>query len=173
MYYVLPLLSKYNMKAVFSVVGSFCDKATAENDPNPNYSYMSWKDCKDAFTSGRVEIACHSDNFHTLGERKGTKRKYNENYDDYRSAFISDTLSFLDKIKTNSEIIPVTYTYPYGLISDESKQFIKACGFKVSFGVEEKQNYITKDNDCLYGLNRYNRKSGISTEDFMKNALDI
>lgn len=172
MHYVLPLLSKYNMKAVFSVVGTFCDKATAENDPNPNYSYMSWQDCKDAFISGRVEIACHSDNLHTLGERKGTQKKYNENYDEYRSVFMSDTLSFLDKIKTNSEIIPNTYAYPYGLISEESLQLVKACGFKVSLGVEEKQNYITKDEDCLYGLNRYNRTSGISTEDFMKKALD-
>lgn len=172
MYYVLPLLSKYNMKAVFAVVGTFCDKAESENDPNPNYSYMSWQDCKDAYTSGRVEIACHSDNLHTLGERKGAKRKYNESYDEYRSVFMSDTLSFIDKIKSKSEIIPNTYVYPYGAISDDSMQLVKACGFKVSFSVEEKLNYITKDEECLYRLNRYNRESGVSTEDFMKKALD-
>lgn len=172
MYYVLPLLSKYNMKAVFAVVGAFCDKATAENDPNPNYSYMSWKDCKDAYTSGRVEIACHSDNFHTIAKRVGSKRMGNESYDEYRSAFMSDTLSFMDKIKANCEIVPNTYVYPYGAITDDSTQFVKACGFKVSFGVEEKMNYISKDEDCLYRLNRYNRASGISTEDFMKKALD-
>lgn len=171
-HYVIPLLSKYNMKAVFAVVGTFCDKATEENNPNPNYSYMSWQDCKDAYISGRVEIACHSDNFHTTGERRGSKKMDNESYDEYRAVFMSDTLNFLDKIKTNSEIIPNTYVYPYGLISDESLQLVKACGFKVSFGVEEKQNYITKDEECLYGLNRYNRPSGISTEEFMKKALD-
>lgn len=171
-HYVIPLLSKYNMKAVFAVVGTFCDKATEENNPNPNYSYMSWQDCKDAYISGRVEIACHSDNFHTTGERMGSKKMDNESYDEYRAVFMSDTLNFLDKIKTNSEIIPNTYVYPYGLISDESLQLVKACGFKVSFGVEEKQNYITKDEECLYSLNRYNRPSGISTEEFMKKALD-
>ncbi len=170
--YVIPLLSKYNMKAVFSVVGTLCDKAEEENDPNPNYSYMSWSDCKEAYTSGRVEIACHSDDFHTLGNRFGAKKISNESYDEYRSAFMSDTLNFLDKIKSKSEIIPNTYVYPYGGISEESLQFVKACGFKVSFGVEEKQNYITKDEECLYCLNRYNRPSGISTEEFMKKALD-
>lgn len=171
--YVIPLLSKYNMKAVFAVVGTFCDKAEEENDPNPNYSYMSWKDCKEAYTSGRVEIACHSDNLHTIGERMGAKKKANESYDDYRAVFMTDTLNFLDKIKTKSEIIPNTYVYPYGAVSEESLQLVKACGFKVSFSVEEKQNYITKDKECLYRLNRYNRPSGISTEEFMKTALDI
>ena len=171
MYYVLPLLSKYNMKAVFAVVGTFCDKATEENNHNPNYSYMSWQDCKDAFISGRVEIACHSDNLHTIGKRYGTHKKSNESYEEYRSIFMSDTLNFLDKIKANSEIVPNTYVYPYGSISEESTRLIKACGFKVSFGVEEKPNYITKDEDCLFGLNRFNRPSGISTEDFMKNVL--
>lgn len=171
--YVIPLLSKYNMKAVFGVVGTFCDKATEENKPNPNYSYMSWNDCKEAYISGRVEIACHSDNFHTLGQRTGAKKMESENYDDYRAVFMSDTLNFLNKIKTNSEIIPNTYVYPYGAISEESLQLVKACGFKVSLGVEEKQNYITKDKECLYRLNRYNRPSGISTEEFMKRALDL
>ena len=35
----------------------------------------------------------------------------------------------------------------------------------------EKPNYITRNPDCLYGINRYNRSGLYSTEEFMSKLL--
>ena len=168
--YVLPLLEKYNMKAVFSVVGSFCDREDSNKQRNDEYSYLNWNEVRELYLSGKVDIACHSNDFHSLGERRGSKIKSNETYSDYRSAFLSDTNTFLNSIKKNAQIVPSIYTYPYGLVSEESKNLVKTCGFKISLGCEEKINII-KDEASLYCMGRYNRPSGISTEDFMKKVL--
>lgn len=171
MTYVLPLLNKYNIKAVFSVVGEFCDNEEKRIDKNINYSYMTWEDTKNAYLTGKVEIACHSYNFHSIGERRGVLRKDNESYSEYRSVFLADTLKYINTIKKKSEIVPVTYAYPYGFSTEENTPLIKACGFKVSLDTEEKPNYIKKDKDSLFNLHRYNRQSAIDTESFMSKVL--
>lgn len=168
--YVLPLLEKYNMKAVISVVGSFCDREESSEQRNDSYSYLNWSEVRELYLSGKVDIGCHSNDFHSLGERRGSTMKSGESYTDYRSAFLSDTNTFLNSIKKNAQIVPTIYTYPYGLISEESKNLVKTCGFKISLGCEEKVNLV-KDEDSLYCMGRFNRPSGISTEDFMKKVL--
>lgn len=168
--YVLPLLEKYNMKAVFSVVGSFCDREESNKQRDDSYSYLNWEEVRELYLSGKVDIACHSNNFHSLGKRRGARMKTDETYTDYRSVFLSDTNTFLNSIKNKAQIVPTIYTYPYGLISEESKNLVKTCGFKISLGCEEKVNLV-KDEDSLYCMGRFNRPSGISTEDFMEKVL--
>lgn len=168
--YVLPLLEKYNMKAVFSVVGSFCDREESNKQRDDSYSYLNWEEVRELYLSGKVDIACHSNDFHSLGERRGARMKTDETYTDYRSVFLSDTNTFLNSIKNKAQIVPTIYTYPYGLISEESKNLVKTCGFKISLGCEEKVNLV-KDEASLYCMGRFNRPSGISTEDFMKSVL--
>ncbi|MCD8328759.1 MAG: polysaccharide deacetylase family protein [Ruminococcus sp.] len=168
--YVLPLLEKYNMKAVFSVVGSFCDREEETENRNDSYSYLNWEEVRKLYLSGKVDIACHSYDFHSLGERQGATIKSGESYSDYRSVFLADTNTFLNAAESKAQIVPSIYTYPYGLICEESKNLVKACGFKISLGCEEKINVISDENS-LYCLGRFNRPSGISTSDFMKKAL--
>lgn len=168
--YVLPLLEKYNMKAVFSVVGSFCDREDSNEERSDTYSYLNWEEVRELYLSGKVDIACHSNDFHSLGERRGATMKTDETYTDYRSVFLSDTNTFLNSAKSKAQIVPTTYTYPYGLVSEESKNLVKTCGFKISLGCEEKINLV-KDEASLYCMGRFNRPSGISTEDFMKKVL--
>ncbi|MGN0674159.1 MAG: polysaccharide deacetylase family protein, partial [Oscillospiraceae bacterium] len=62
--------------------------------------------------------------------------------------------------------------YPFGLISDESVDIFREMGFKALLSCYEKPNYISRsDPDCLLCINRYNRPSGISTEEYMKKLL--
>ncbi|MBR0276882.1 MAG: polysaccharide deacetylase family protein, partial [Clostridia bacterium] len=39
-YYAYPLMKKYNMKMVISVVGSYSDKFSEIDDSNPAYAYL-------------------------------------------------------------------------------------------------------------------------------------
>jgi hypothetical protein len=44
-------------------------------------------------------------------------------------------------------------------------------GFSAAFSCYERPNYITRDPDCLFTLDRYNRSGHLSTEQFMEKAL--
>ena len=170
--YVLPLLKKYNMKANISVVGDYTEKYSIVKDDNPAYSYLSWDDINQLSRSKRVEIGNHSYDMHeNNSKRAGSTKNKNESYEDYLNVFISDTEHLQMELYENCKIKPYFYTYPYGFHCEESEVILKNLGFKATLICAEKMNYITKSPDCLYLMNRYNRPSGISTEEFMNKAL--
>ena len=70
--YALPLLEKYDMTAVVSVVGEYTDKDAAADPHVPSYSYLTWEDIGELSDSGRVEIGAHTYAMHSLySGRKG------------------------------------------------------------------------------------------------------
>lgn len=73
--YALPLLERYDLKAVVAVVGTFADEYTQSGDRNINYACMSWKDIRKLTESGRVEIANHTYDMHNLKKRRGCQKK--------------------------------------------------------------------------------------------------
>lgn len=168
--YVEPILRESGASAVLSVVGSYAEKEEGEVQSS-SYSYLNFSQIKELSKCGYVEIASHSYDMHKLGLRQGALMKEGETKEQYQSAFISDLLLSIDCLENNCGITPDVYTYPYGFVCEESLELVKGCRFLASYGVEEKPNYITDDPECLYCMGRYNRPSGISTEEFMSRAL--
>ena len=86
---------------------------------------------------------------------------------------INDDLEKLNKkIKDITGKEPLTFTYPFGKVVENSYDVIKKIGFKASLSCEEGINIIREnDKECLYMLKRYNRPSGISTKEFFKNIM--
>lgn len=169
--FLQPLLEKYDMKAVLSVVGIFTDTMEQYDDLNPDYSYLRWKDIKELSGLGYIEIQNHSYNLHhNNSDRLGSRRNKGESKKDYKSVFMEDTQKMQTELSEICNITPNTYTYPYGVISKETTAYLKEMGFQVSFSCYEKTNTITRNPDCLYLLNRYNRPGNMSTEAFMKKA---
>ena len=69
---VFPLLRQYNMRAVFSVVGSYTEKYSQENiDKHINYAHLSWDEIREMYESGLCEFQNHSYNLHSLERRHG------------------------------------------------------------------------------------------------------
>ncbi|MEG0614972.1 MAG: polysaccharide deacetylase family protein [Oscillospiraceae bacterium] len=169
--YVLPLLEKYDMKAVISVVGSFTDRFSQQDDHQPAYSHLTWDDICELSESGYVEIGNHTYDMHNNNTRNGCGKKACESVEEYEKCLISDVSALQNKLLEKVGEVPVTFTYPYGFISRESIPILKNLGIKATLTCYEKPNYITKNPNTLFGLNRYNRPSGISTEDFMKKVL--
>ena len=165
---VLPLLEKYNMHAIVSVVGQYTD-VTAENDPHiPAYSYLTWDDINRLICSGRVEIGNHTYNMHSFkGDRKGCSKNTNENEEEYNSILTADLSRLQSEIYEHTNTLPVVFAYPFGFISDESLPVIRELGFTITLTCSERPNYITRNPECLYGINRYNRSGFYSTEEFM------
>lgn len=171
--YAIPLLKKYNMKAVISIVGEYTDKFSETGEVNLNYGYMRWEDIKEAMQDGMIEFQNHTYKMHSNnGTRKGSMKKKGESLEKYKDILISDITKLQDRFKENTNYIPNTYTYPFGAVSKESIDIIKEIGFKSSLSCSSGVNIITKNKECLYLLKRNNRPNNISTEKFFKNILE-
>lgn len=167
--YLYPLLEKYDMKAVISIVGSYTDKFSETNEANLNYSYLRWKDINELISSGRIEFQNHTYNLHdnTHG-RIGAKKKKGESDDVYKKILEEDINKLQNEFKENTGYVPTCFTYPFGGISNSSLDIIKELGFKASLSCEEGINKITKNPNSLYLLKRYNRPSYVSTYNIFK-----
>lgn len=166
--YVLPLLEKYDLKAVISVVGEYTQRFSDEKDHNPNYSHLNFDDIKTLLDSGRIEIGNHTYDLHKLDSRSGCCIKKGENKETYKKLLADDLNKNQNILQQNLNYTPVIFTYPYGSSCVTSKEVIKDLGFKVSLGCAQKVNVLTRDADSLYMLGRFNRESGIDTQTFMK-----
>lgn len=164
----LPVLKKYKMHAVVSIVGRFTDEY-AENDPHSDsYSYLTWNDISELTDSGCIEFGNHTYDMHSaIGRRKGCSKMENESDDKYKSALTDDILKLQNAFSQHSHDKPLVFAYPFGCVSKESTDILKEIGFKMTFNCREKGNYITRDPDCLFGIFRYNRNGNYSTEEFM------
>lgn len=166
--YAYPLLKKYNMSAVLSIVGSFTDTYSEIEDHNVIYSYLTWKEINEMSNSPYVEIANHTYNMHSVDKgRKGCSKKAGESLEQYRAVLEEDILKLQNEILMYTGHEAITFTYPFGKFSKETKDILKDFGFSAIFNCAEVVNVIDKSNpDFLYNLGRFNRPHGINSADF-------
>ena len=169
----LPIFEKYDMCFIVSVVGKYTDSLAAADPHNSSYSYLTWNDISELISSGRVEIGNHTYDMHSLsGARKGCSRMEGESEEQYRSA-LSDDISLLQNdIRAACGYVPFVFAYPYGKISPESIPVLRDMGFMMTLTCYERMNYITRDPDCLFNIDRFNRSGLLSTNDFMSVMLN-
>ena len=156
--YMLPLLEKYDSKAIISIVGDYTDTASETPDKNPAYADIDWEDCRELLKSGRIELQNHSYSMHNLkGARQGCKKLSCESEDEYHKIFENDIGKLQTKMQEELGITPNLFTYPFGLISDASLSVVNDMGFEGSLSCSEGVSLVTHDPQCLYQLKRCNR----------------
>ncbi len=166
-YYAFPLLRKYNMKAVISIVGKSTDDFSETEDENPNYSHVTWDDVLEMHLSGNWEILNHSYDCHSYDKRNGISQKKNESDKDYKKFLQSDLGRLQNMIAYVTGIAPDTFTYPFGAFSRETDNCLKKMGFKATLSCTEGVSTITKgDPGSLYMIKRHLRPPDKSPEDF-------
>ncbi len=168
--YALPLLEKYGFTAVGFVVGALADYYTELDDHNLNYSNLNWAQIKEMSTGNIIDIQSHSFDLHkNTGNRSGMKKKKSETFEQYSEFLTADTLKMKEVMLANTGKAPIAVAYPFGSYSKESAEILKNCGIKIAFTCEERVNVIKKaEPDWLFGLGRYNRPNGISSESFFE-----
>lgn len=170
--YAVPLLQKYQMKAVVSIVGGYTDTYSKTGETNLNYSYLRWKDVDHLIDEGTIEFQNHTYHLHDLKNgRKGCMKKYAESVEHYKEVLKEDLSGLQEKFQQETNYLPTTFTYPFGAISKESTDIIKELGFKASLSCASGINYITKDPNCLYLLRRNNRTNSANRETFFHKIL--
>lgn len=166
-YYVFPLLKKYNMKAVISIVGKLTDEYSNIDNENLNYAYVTWDDVLDMHLSGYWEIQNHSYDCHSYDERNGVSQVSNESDSDYKSFLTSDISQLQDKIAYVTGVAPNTFTYPFGAFNENTDSVLKEIGFKATLSCTEGVSSIKKgDPECLYKLKRYLRPPDKAPDEF-------
>lgn len=172
LFYLEPLLEKYDMTAVVSVVGTYIENDAVRDPHVPEYSYLTWEDIGEMLDSGRFEIGNHTFNMHeSKNGRKGCSINKNENPEEYCRIINEDISKLQALIKENTDTVPIVFAYPFGYICKESIPVLRENGFIITLNCYEKPNYITRNPDCLYDINRYNRSGLYSTEEFMSRLL--
>lgn len=170
--YAFEIMKKYDCKMVLSVIGYYTDKFTDANEENPSYGHVTWGNIKEMIDSGYVEIQNHTYNLHeSSGKRMGIQKISGESEEQYRNVITEDIMRLEGKFNEKLNYSSTAFVYPFGAVSNESDGILKGLGFKATVTCEEKINIITDDNDCLYGLGRFIRESGISSENFFSKVV--
>lgn len=172
--YVYPLLKKYDMKIVLSIVGKSTDDFSRVVDENLDYAHLTWDQLNEMKQSGNVEIQNHTYNLHKINNgRYGCYQKKNENLSDYEAVISEDVGSLQAKIKDVTGYEPNTFTYPYGKYNDNTESIIKKLGFKATLSCTYGVNVITANNtDALFGLKRICRSHNQSIQKLIKGGME-
>ena len=167
LYYADPILKKYDMKAVFSVVGEMTEEFSYHPDRNPNYSHVTWDDIFTMHMSGRWEIQNHSYACHSYEKRNGVSQMNGESYDDYEDFLMADLCYLQDRLAYVTGVTPNTFTYPFGAFTENTDKVLRKIGFKATLSCTEGVSTIKKgDPECLYKLKRHLRPPDKSSEEF-------
>ncbi len=167
----LPLLEQYDMCAVVSVVGTYTDVNAADDPHSDVYSYLTWEDINALLDSGRLEIGSHTYDLHSMEQRAGCSIMMGEDEETYTALLRADLQQLQSRMQEETGTLPIAFAYPYGYICKESIPVLKELGFLCSFTCYERPNYITRNPDCLFGLDRYNRSGTVTTKAFWEEIL--
>ena len=167
-----PLLQKYDMKAVVSVIGRYSDLYSQPDVvKHLNYSHLNWDQVRELAEAPLVEIGNHSYDMHDATgkeSRPGAKKRKGEDEAHYQEAFRADTEKVQQCIEDATGRRPFLYAYPFGYYSDDSEAILKELGYRITLSCESRNSTVTHDPDSLFLLGRYNRVHGLRSADFFK-----
>lgn len=169
-----PLLKKYGMKAVISIIVGETDRYSALCENRENYSHVTWNMVNEMIDSGAIEIQNHSYNLHKVtGPRRGICQKKGESEENYLESVGQDLKKAQDRIAEMTGWRPNTFTYPFGSYSGDSQTLLTELGFSASLGVEGRVYHLSRDPACLVRIPRYNRTNRTSAKRILEKALTV
>jgi len=166
---LLPLLKKYDKRAVIAVLGETADRFTAEAEKYPagRFPHLTWSQIQELHESGYAEIQSHSYNLHTAP--LGSREKQGESPEVYHARLLADLKKFQQACNLHLRYTPTAFVYPLGAIGKDSRNVLEELGMVSSISCQEGKNIIRQgDHDCLFRLHRTNRPSNRSIEDILR-----
>lgn len=168
--YAFPLLRKYEMTAVISVIGAYTERYSDPDEPRHiNYSHANWEQLREMTGSGVFTVGNHTMDLHhdgTNGTRKGIVIRSGEKEADYLAAIRADLASLNVRTEENLSTAPFVFAYPFGALCKEAKPVLSDLGFTVWLTCAEKVNRITQGQEIPLVLGRFNRAHRYDTEAF-------
>ncbi len=166
--YAFPLLQKYNMKAVISIIGSDSDISSEDIYRVPASCNLSWGEIALMSKSGLVEFGNHTYDLHRIsGGRKGANQKAGESLEAYHKILIADIVKNQEKLRLATGSAPLMFAWPYGAYpgDDSGDIALKEAGILMSVNSYQHISTVRQGNtDSLFGLGRYLRTPSFDLE---------
>lgn len=164
-----PILEKYNMHAVISIIGATVGgRGFYKNTQIPTLPYFTAEEAAPYIANGTIEIQSHSFDMHNVkgfdsDYRDGVLPKRGENQQAYIDAFIADCEKGFSLVKNDFSSNCLAFAYPKGFFTPLSEQLLAETGVKITFTTKAANNRIIKGlPQSLHGLNRYNIVNSVS-----------
>lgn len=168
-FYAFEIAQRQQCKFVISPICKCTEDFSATGETNAYYTHVTWDHLTEMVDSGLVEVQNHSYNLHkSNGGRLGVQKLPGESETAYRSMLSADLEKAQSLFKEHLGKAPSTFVYPFGATSASTPEIVRELGFSATLTCREKLNQITRDPESLYGLGRYLRVSGISSETFFQ-----
>ncbi len=169
--YAFEIAKRYQCKFVISPIGFWADWYTETGEENAYYTHATWGQLREMADSGLVEVQNHSYDLHKSG--MGVKKVPGESEEQYRKRLTEDVTLAQETIEAHLGKRPTAFFYPFGAMSRTTPGLIREMGFAATFTCEEHVSCITRDPGSLYGLGRYLRVSGVSSERFFMEKVGL
>lgn len=170
--YAFPLLEKYHMKALISLIGVDSDLASDDIYRVEASCNLNWGEAAIMAHSGLVEIGNHTYDLHKIKDgRKGADQKKGEISNVYHKLLFDDLIQNQEKIKAAVGTSPLVFAWPYGAYPQDQNadQVLKDLGIRMSVNSYQRTSTITQgEADSLYGLGRYLRTPEFVLETLLK-----
>ena len=99
-------------------------------------------------------------------------RKKGEPVEAYQQALREDVGKMQSRMEEMTGVIPTTFVYPFGAVSEESTAILQEMGFRAALTCEEKVNLIVPGKpERLYSLGRFLRTGEERTEEFFRRVF--
>jgi peptidoglycan/xylan/chitin deacetylase (PgdA/CDA1 family) len=166
-YYAYPLLKKYGMKGIMSVVGSFIEENYRAGSKNTD-AYVDYEQIREMSESGVIEIQNHTHGLHKNGGGiRGASKMRGESRENYKKRLSNDLMRLNAALEKKSGITCSAVAFPFGLYSRDTAEILGELGFEASFTCARGINELSR-NSSLHLLKRINRSGGIPTETFFR-----
>jgi peptidoglycan/xylan/chitin deacetylase (PgdA/CDA1 family) len=163
--YAFPVLKKYKMKAIFSIIGRYTDMFSEPDAiKHINYSHVSWEEIEEMHNSGLAEFHNHTYDLHNIDKRRGALPCKYESDEEYRELLKNDLGKLNEAYKQHLGYAPTAFACPFGAFNDRMKEALRYAGFAVIFTSQQKINKLTGDPEELLKLNRFLRVHGKSVD---------
>jgi peptidoglycan/xylan/chitin deacetylase (PgdA/CDA1 family) len=168
-----PLLKKYGVHAVLSVIGRNTDDFTEIPSDNINYSHVTWTQLNEMLSSGVFEAQNHTYDMHSISWRRfGCMRGRGESEAEYERALRGDVGRLQNEMKTMTGTLPTVFAYPYGRRSAQTEKIIAAMGFRATLTCDYGVNILTPGSEKeLFGLRRICRTHGTGAKRSIDEAM--
>lgn len=172
--YAYQIAKQYRCKFVISPIGRYTDAYSETGETNAYYSHATWDQLKEMADSGLVEVQNHSYDLHDdKNGALGAKQRPGETDSAYRARLSADLTKAQEAIREKLGKAPTTFVYPFGAVSESTPELVKSLGFSATLTCREKISTVTRDPESLYGLGRFRRDSGISSQEFFENRMHL
>lgn len=180
-----PLLKKYGMTAVLSLIGYEIDNATKNPEARADSAapYCTWEEIAEMPESGAVEMISHTQSLHIYSHdnRCGANCADGETLEDFLPTAQADFVKFNQNLKKATGLQTEAMAYPYSKRSVTADRAWLKSGYKILFGGdgdEERKTYMNYYVPAA-GINsksavtrRITRMTGTPVKDYITEAIN-